>query len=63
MSYNRLIYDNCAYTAEIKESTSPLEYFLYKGKYENTKACPNNDFSNMIDVENRADVENELFEF
>ena len=61
MSYNRLIYDNCAYTAEIKESTSPLEYFLYKGKYENTKACPNNDFSNMIDVENRADVENELF--
>jgi hypothetical protein len=61
MSYNRLIYDNCAYTTEIKESTGPLEYFLYKGKYENTKKCPTNDYSNIIEVEDRADVENELF--
>jgi hypothetical protein len=61
MSYNRLIYDNCAYTTEIKESTGPLEYSLYKGKYENAKKCPNNDFDNIIQVEDRADVENELF--
>jgi hypothetical protein len=61
MSYNRLIYDTCAYTAEIKESTGPLEYSLYKGKYENIKKCPNNDYNNIIQTDMRADVENELF--
>jgi hypothetical protein len=37
MSYNRLTYDNCAYSTEIKESTSSLEYNLFVGKYENCK--------------------------
>jgi len=30
MSSNRLIYDNCAYSTEIKESISPLQYNLFK---------------------------------
>ena len=35
MSSNRLIYDRCAYATEIKESTEPLEYNLFLGKFEN----------------------------
>jgi len=60
MSSNRLIYDNCAYATEIKESTSPLEYNLFKGKYENCKQCPAGDFTNIVEFGSRADVENEL---
>lgn len=61
MSSNRLIYDKCAYATEIKESTGPLEYNLFKGKYENCKQCPVGDFPNILEFGNRADVENELF--
>ena len=53
MSSNRLIYDKCAYATEIKESTGPLEYNLFKGKYENCKQCPVGEFTN-------ADTESEL---
>ena len=60
MSSNRLIYDNCAYSTEIKESISPLQYNLFKGKYENNIQCPVGDFSNIIEVSSRVDVENEL---
>jgi hypothetical protein len=61
MSSNRLIYDKCAYASEIKESTGPLEYNLYKGKYENCKQCPVGEFPNDVDFGNRADVESELY--
>ena len=61
MSSNRLIYDKCAYATEIKESTSPLEYYLFKGKYENCKQCPAGDFTNVVEFGSRADVENELY--
>jgi hypothetical protein len=61
MSSNHLKYDTCAYTTTIKESTEPLEYFLYKGKYETCTACSNGDFTNNIDFPSRADVESELF--
>ena len=61
MSSNRLIYDKCAYATEIKESTSPLEYNLFKGKYENCKQCPAGDFTNIVEFGARADVENELY--
>lgn len=61
MSSNRLIYDKCAYATEIKESTSPLEYNLFKGKYENCKQCPAGDFTNVVEFGSRADVENELY--
>jgi hypothetical protein len=61
MSSNRLIYDNCAYAAEIKESTSPLEYNLFKGKYETCAPCPVGDFQNVVEFGDRATVESELF--
>jgi hypothetical protein len=61
MSSNHLKYDTCAYATTIKESTEPLEYWLYKGKYETCNACPNGDFTNNIDFTSRADVESELF--
>lgn len=60
MSSNRLIYDNCAYTTEIKESIGPLEYNLFKGKYENCKQCPVGDFTNNLEFTSRVYVENEL---
>jgi hypothetical protein len=39
MSSNRLSYDACAYQKSLQESTSPLEYMLYSGKYENCAKC------------------------
>ena len=61
MSFNHLKYDTCAYATTIKESTEPLEYWLYKGKYETCSPCKNGDFTNNIDFSIRMDVENELF--
>ena len=61
MSSNRLIYDTCAYATDVKESVGPLEYNLFKGKYELCKQCAVGDFTNNIEFESRADVENELF--
>lgn len=61
MSSNRLIYDSCAYATEIKESTSPLEYNLFRGKYENCKQCPVGDFPNNVEFGDRATVESELY--
>jgi len=58
---SRLLYDACSYATEIKESVLPLDYYLYKGKYENIKQCLIGDFSNILPQEQRADVENELF--
>ena len=39
MSSNRLMYDSCAYKQKLGESTSPLNYNLYTGKYENCAKC------------------------
>ena len=61
MSSNHLKYDTCAYATTIKESTEPLEYWLYKGKYEVCTPCQNGDFTNNIEFTSRADVESELF--
>jgi hypothetical protein len=61
MSSNRLIYDKCAYATEIKESTGPLEYNLFKGKYENCKQCEAGQFANILEFGPRADVESELY--
>ena len=58
MSFTRLEYDNCAYAKELQESTTPLEYLMYKGKYENCKHCPDN--TNNIEFGVKVDVENEL---
>lgn len=61
MSSNRLSYDKCAYATEMKESTGPLEYNLFKGKYENSIECPVSDFTNILGFGTRADVESELY--
>ena len=39
MSSNRLIYDECAYKKTLQQSTDPLNYALYTGKYENSAKC------------------------
>ena len=39
MSLNRLIYDDCAYSKRLKESTGPLNYLLNPQKYENCHKC------------------------
>ena len=61
MSSNRLIYDTCAYATEIKESTSPLEYNLFRGKFENCEQCKVGDYQNIVPFGPRADVESELY--
>ena len=63
MSSNRLIYDKCAYATTIKESTSSLEYNLFKGKFENCthNNCPVGDFSNTLEFGPRTETESELY--
>jgi len=39
MSSNRLSYDACAYQKTLQQSTGPMEYMLYPGKFENTAKC------------------------
>ena len=60
MSSNRLIYDRCAYASDIKESTEPLEYNLFVGKYENCKQCPVGDFTNVLEFGPKVNTESEL---
>lgn len=61
MSSNRLTYDKCAYAKEIQESTSPLDYYLYRGKYENSISCPVSDYTNILNFSDRTNMENELY--
>lgn len=58
MSFTRLDYDCCAYAKDLQESTTPLEYLMYRGKFENCKKCPDN--TNNLDFGIKVDVENEL---
>jgi hypothetical protein len=58
-SSNRLIYDSCAYKKELYESTSPLQYRLYEGKYENCERCKFDKSWRPFDTE-IVDVESEL---
>ena len=60
MSSNRLSYDKCAYVKEVEQSTSPLEYQMFKGKYENCKKCVKGDHTNVLDFGTRTEVESEL---
>jgi hypothetical protein len=39
MSFNRLIYDTCAYQKVLKQSTGVGAYQLYPGKYNNCNKC------------------------
>ncbi len=62
MTSNRLLYDECAYSKRIKESTSPVGYLLNPIKFENCNKCRNElgllggtnvsiNNSNLVDVE------------
>ena len=61
MSFTRSQYDSCAYAKDIQESTSPLEYYLFTGKYENCKQCPVGKFTNNLPFGPKTDVESDLF--
>ncbi len=60
MSFNRLQYDACAYAKELQQSTDPLEYNLFRGKYETCTVCPVNEGPNNLDFGVRSDVESDL---
>jgi hypothetical protein len=60
MSSNRLKYDSCAYIKDIKESTEPLQYNMFLGKYENCKSCPIGDYGNILPFGAKTEVESEL---
>lgn len=60
MSFNRLAYDSCAYTKTLQQSTDPLDYNLFKGKYESCKECPIGSFTNNLEFGAKTDVESDL---
>lgn len=60
MSFNRLDYDKCAYAKTLDESTSQIDYWIYLGKYENSKQCSSGDFTNNLEFGAKVDVESEL---
>jgi len=39
MSSNHLMYDTCAYKKRLDQSTGPLSYILYPGKYNHCAKC------------------------
>lgn len=39
MSFNRLVYDTCAYKKDLKESMNVGCYQMYAGKYDNNNKC------------------------
>lgn len=53
-SSNSKIYDDCMYKKTLSESTAPLNYQLYNGKYENSSTCVYDKFyskSELIDID------------
>lgn len=58
--FNRLIYDRCEFEKRTKESTDPLSWRMYPGKYENCKKCIyDNQFTRPFDND-IVDRESEL---
>ena len=61
MSQTRLIYDPCYCNLSTSDSVSPMDYQLYKGKFENCHRCTTNDgVVNNIDYAKRVALENSL---
>lgn len=54
---NRTIYDSCEYKKQLHESTAPLNYALYYGKFESCQKCVYDNFYRPFDL---VDVESEL---
>ena len=60
-SSNRLMYDNCAYSKQLHESTSPLNYRLYQGAHENCNKCRHDKFwtpYQLVDIETELKIMN-----
>jgi hypothetical protein len=49
MSFNRLPYDSCAYAKTLQQSTDPLDYNLFRGKFESCEQCPKGMFISDLD--------------
>jgi hypothetical protein len=60
MSSNRLKYDLCEYSTEIKESTAPLDYRLYLGAWRSCNPCAIADNTTDLEFGLRADMSSEL---
>ena len=60
MSFNRLSYDSCAYSKTLQQSTDPLDYSLFKGKFESCTTCSVGDFTNNLDFGVRSEIESDL---
>ena len=56
-SSNRTAYDKCNYQKRLHESTQPLSYALYEGKYENCSKCIYDKFYTPMDL---VSIESEL---
>lgn len=57
--FNRLSYDSCAYDQQLHDSTSPFDYQMYGGKFENCDKCIVDKFYLKQDPA-LVDVESEL---
>jgi hypothetical protein len=59
--FTRVEYDNCAYNQKLYESTEPLVWRMYSGKFENCEKCvyDKNNFWRPFDNE-IVDTESEL---
>lgn len=59
--FERTKYDNCAYQTSLNESTSPLKWMMYGGKFENCGKCVFDDKSFYRPFDAKIiDAENEL---
>ena len=57
--FTGLSYDNCAYRRRVNDSTTPLGYQLYEGKFQNCNKCTYNGFYRPFDKSVVA-IESEL---
>lgn len=61
MSFTRLHDDACAIRQRYKQSTSQLDFIMYKGKHEHCVDCKVGDYKSDLSPLERTIVENELY--
>lgn len=60
-SNNRLIYDKCAFEQNTEQSTKPMSFDFFKGKFVNSSKCETgNGLPNDQDYSTRVDIETDL---
>lgn len=60
-AFNRTLYDSCAYSKYLTQSTEPIGHCMYVGKYENTQKCISDDKNNWQPFSPQiVDAESEL---